>query len=400
MSVRRHAAFDLLRTLAVRSVVAAALLFGWNAATHAQSSSSRPARLELVIPDDISTVLPGDERRVIVRVAGLPPTVALVHCEVGDRYLVILPDGQLASVLTRDAIATDRPFVPLTKDELSRQLLDEFKGFRSKQTKRFVYIYNTSELFYIGTSRILETMYPAQFAYFERQGFDVREPIVPLVVIMFRSQQEYTEYTRMPEGVVAFYAGDSNRVLMYEQSRLSQVAPEVALKLAVGVVAHEGTHQILRNIGVQQRLSRWPMWLSEGMAEYFAPTQLGKDVRWKGVGRVHDLRMEELAAYVKAGGDRIKPGQTIRDTVTAQQLTSTGYASAWALTHYLAQRKQNKYFEIVREASRALPLVPISAADNERMFVKYFGDDFPALEAGMLKHLMALPFVPTSQNGR
>src|SRR5207244_578731 len=103
----------------------------------------------------------------------------------------------------------------------------------------------------------------------------------------------------------------TNWVIMYEMSKLAEVAPEIALKQAVSTVAHEGVHQVLFNIGVQQRLSRWPMWISEGLPEYFAPTDVTKDIRWKGVGTVNDLRMSELNRYVLAKG---LTGKTVHET--------------------------------------------------------------------------------------
>jgi hypothetical protein len=105
---------------------------------------------------------------------------------------------------------------------------------------------------------------------------------------MFRTEEEFHNYAPVPQGVVAYYDQITNRVVMFEQSDLVERVPEIAVKEAISTVAHEGTHQILHNIGVQQRLSRWPMWISEGLAEYFAPTSVDQRVRWKGAGQVHD----------------------------------------------------------------------------------------------------------------
>ena len=87
---------------------------------------------------------------------------------------------------------------------------------------------------------------------------------------------------------------------MYEQSKLAEVRPDLAVQQAISTIAHEGVHQILHNIGVQQRLSVWPMWLSEGLAEFFAPTTIGARLKWKGAGQVNDLRMFELEQYLKS----------------------------------------------------------------------------------------------------
>ena len=115
---------------------------------------------------------------------------------------------------------------------------------------------------------------------------------------MFRTQEEFEKYREVPPGLVAYYNGLSNHVVMFEQSKLAEVAPELAFKQAISTIAHEGVHQVLHNIGVQKRLSRWPVWMSEGLAEYFAPTELDRRVRWKGVGLVNDLRLHELSGVL------------------------------------------------------------------------------------------------------
>lgn len=375
-------------------------------AVPAWAQKPAPAKVQNSVPpkaDSASTaatkpeVKPGDGRRVLVKVDyESAPVVAKVHFQVEDELGVILPDGQFTDVLARDATPTERPFQAISKDALAKRLLegDFSKGdFQTKQTKRFLYIYNTSETFYIGTSRILETMYPGLFAYCKKQKLDVRDPDVPLVVIMFRTKNEFDAFKKMPDGVVAYYSGLTNQVVMYEQSRLSQVAPEIAVKLAISTVAHEGVHQILQNIGVQQRLSRWPMWISEGLPEYFSPTELGANIRWKGVGTVNDLRMRELETYVRVKQDSVRPGETILATVRSQNLTSTGYASAWALTHFLASRKQANFVAYLQEVSKLGPLETWSPDEGEAKFMKHFGGKLDELEGAELIHLRGLPYV-------
>ena len=350
----------------------------------AGAASSRPTRVEA-----------GAGRRVLVRSNSTSPVVGKVHCEIDDSMWVMLPDGALDEFRTRDVTPTDRPFVPFTKEELAERLASgRFKDFKTRISKgsHFVFVYNSSDTFFAGTSRILETMYPGLFAICKRQGLNVHEPEVPLVVIMFRTRDEFNAYQRMPDGVVAYYDGISNQVLMYEQSRLSEVMPEIAVKQAISTVAHEGVHQVLQNIGVQQRLSRWPMWLSEGLAEYFAPTELGKAVRWKGVGMVNDMRMKELELYIRATSNRIRNGDTVRATVKANNLTSTGYASAWSLTHYLGQRRQKDFYEYVKEVSELGPLERYTDEGSEALFKRHFGDDYAELETSLAKHLLGLPY--------
>lgn len=188
---------------------------------------------------------------------------------------------------------------------------------------------------------------------------------------------------------------------MYEQSPMWKVDPELAFKDTIATIAHEGAHQILANIGVQKRLSMWPMWLTEGLAEYLSPTSFGKNLRWKGAGATHDLRMSDLELYFKLRGLEETDAALINYTVSAYRLTSFSYASAWALTHYLAANDKKAFAAHLHEVSQREPLerpgdllegkiIP----QNLKLFTKHFGDDLPALEKQLIEHLKGLPYDP------
>lgn len=356
---------------------------------------ANPEDFGLTVPN--APPQPGAGRRVLVNSANVL-MVGRVYVEVGDRFIVLLPNGRLMSAPKLETTLTDRPFEPVTKEQLTAELANEqFKGFKTRSTRRYIYIYNTSEPFYKATSTILETMYPALFDYCKRQKLPVEEPEVPLVAIMFRTQEEFDKYRPMPDGVVAYYNGVSNHVVMYEQSRLAEIAPDLAVKQSISTIAHEGVHQILHNIGVQQRLSDWPMWISEGLPEYFAPTQVDKGVRWKGVGLMNDLRQYSLQQMLKQPGAVQTPGALVEQTVRAKDLDADGYALSWALVHYLARQQQANFFAYLREVSKMQPLED-EPADNLVLFKKHFGSDLAELQASMLKNLSKLPYVDPIAN--
>jgi hypothetical protein len=325
--------------------------------------------------------------------------VGRIHVRVGDAAIVLLPDGQLVGRKAGEYSPTERKFEPLDRDDLSKRLEAEFPDFKTKATNHYVYVYNSSEEFQFGASRILETMLPGVKGWADGAKIDVKNPAVPLVVVMFRTEAEFRRHRRLPAGVVAYYDPISNRVFMYEQSRLARVRPDLALGQAISTIAHGGVHQILHNIGVQQRLSVWPMWLSEGLAEFFAPTSVGAKLRWKGAGQVNDLRMFELEQYVRGKAAEESKGELVEHTVLAARLTSTGYASAWALVHYLAKYKRGELLALVREASQIGPLsgaTNVSSVGvvraNRDAFTKRFGEDFLELETKVVAHLKKLPY--------
>lgn len=342
----------------------------------------------------------GAGRRVVTTDEAGRSVVGKIHLEVGDQRIVLLPDGQLVVRPASQSPVTERPFKAAEMDALAAELTEStFKGFKTKQTNHYLYIYNTSDGFALAASRILETMFPGVNGYAKAQKIEVHDPEVPLVVIMFRTEDEFQKFRRMPDGVVAYYNILDNRVVMYEESQLYKVKPEMGLQQSISTIAHEGAHQILHNIGVQQRLSMWPMWLAEGFAEFFAPTIPGRGLRWKGAGQVNDLRMFELENYIKARSADTSDGQMIIDTVSAARLSSTGYAAAWSLTHFLAKTRRNEFHAYVNEVSKLGPLegsyrvvAPGIVPDNKALFAKHFGADNSELERRLVLHLQRLPY--------
>lgn len=341
----------------------------------------------------------GDKLSVTTTDDASNPVVGKLHVRIGQGAVILLPDGQLVPRKAGEFQPTDRKFEPLAKAALTERLRAEFPGFKIKATNHYLYVYDTSEDFELGTSRILETMLPGVKAYAEQCKIAVHDPPVPLVAVMFRTEGDFQKYRRLPDGVVAYYDGLSNRVFMYEQSQLAEVRPDLAVQQAIATVAHEGAHQILANIGVQQRLSVWPMWLSEGLAEFFAPTTTGARLKWKGAGQVNDLRMFELEQYLQDKAASEPKGEMVEHTILADRLSSQGYAAAWAITHYLAKNRRSEFNAYVREVSQLGPLSgaievtpPGVVRSNRQQFSKSFGDDFKQLEAKLVAHLRKQPY--------
>ena len=142
------------------------------------------------------------------------------------------------------------------------------------------------------------------------------------------------------------------------------------------------------------------MWLSEGLAEFFAPTKPGRRLHWKGAGQVNDLRMFELEQYIKGRSSDAPSGQMVEHTLLANQLTSTGYASAWALTHYLAKTRRAEFNAYVKQMSGLRPLEgftkvtpPGVVQENVTHFADHFGSDLADHENRIVLHLKKQAYV-------
>jgi hypothetical protein len=146
------------------------------------------------------------------------------------------------------------------------------------------------------------------------------------------------------------------------------------------------------------------MWISEGLAEFFAPTSTDNRARWMGAGQVNNMRMFELEQYLKAR-PADADGHLIEDSVVAARLTSTGYATSWALTHYLAKNHRVDFHKYVHDVSRLGPLEgdlrieqPGIIPGNRTLFEKHFGGDYAALEKRLVAHLSRLPYTDPFAN--
>ena len=381
-------------------LAAAALLlvFGtWSAAQSVRTTPSPRASL-LRLPDGVRIEYPADERVQTVDKAGRP-AIARVYLRAGATVIVLLPDGTLVQTQASKLAPTERPFKAIGKGDLIERLKKAFPEMDVRAAKGYVFVSNTSETFREVTERILTTMLPGIRRYAKKQKIATHDPEFPLVVLMFRTRAEFDRHKRVAKEIAAYYSPWTNHIVLYEETPMFRVNRQAAIGQTLSTIAHEGVHQILHNIGVQARLSKWPMWLSEGMAEYFAPTQPGKRFRWKGAGTVNDLRMLELEIFIKAKAFDAEPGSMIAQTVGATRLTSTGYASAWALTHYLATRQATTFDDLLRDLVTLRPLETVGTADgkgrvpaNLELFHKYFGEDDVKTERQLLRHLQRLPY--------
>src|SRR5690606_33610569 len=79
--------------------------------------------------------------------------------------------------------------------------------------------------------------------------------------------------------------------------------------------------------------------------------------------------------------------------ITASQLDSTGYAGAWALTHYLAERRKAQFLAYLERISQLGELETLSKEESLALFTEHFGEDFRKLEIDVIHHLQSLPYV-------
>ncbi|MBL4844100.1 MAG: DUF1570 domain-containing protein [Planctomycetes bacterium] len=163
-------------------------------------------------------------------------------------------------------------------------------------------------------------------------------------VRVFRTREDFDRYARetgtgISSGVVGYYRLDVKEIVLYYDPN----APESTLD----TLFHEGTH-LFCHLALGEQFYKLPHWVSEGIAEYFAPSQLDrnkKDLR-------HGLPAYDRLRYAR----RILKGQ--RPSLRGDLLGVTDYGSfgaaryslAWTLVHMLLEKpklgsKRPKYRE-------------------------------------------------------
>jgi hypothetical protein len=322
----------------------------------------------------------------------------------GDRPVVLLPDGRLG--WPSGQTFTDEPFHSESPDELAARLTQPggpFPDFAVYRTDHYVVLYEGTRRFAEASGNLLESLYTGLLKKLGEKGLDVHEAEFPLVAVIYRDEARFRATSALPPDVLAYYHVLSNRIFFYETSEKDQSAPDVAARKRPQTVAHEGTHQILMNIGVHPRLASWPPWLVEGLAEYFAPTITTKDGDWGGANRINPFHIATIRDLndplaIQLQGRGLIPPRIGRDPktplveylVARTELTPTDYALAWALTYYLANKRFDDFLAYLKDLGQRPPLARATPEDHLADFRRHFGHDLAKLDRAFQKYLASL----------
>lgn len=343
-----------------------------------------------------------DLERVVLQRDGQQRTVegrVLLTAQDGG-VLLMAPDGVLWAVPPDEQVervAQDRPFAPLTSDEISRQLLAELPaGFDVFQTAHYVICYDTSRAYAQWCGSLFERLYMAFTNFWRRRGFEIEEPDFPLVAVVFADREAYLRYSRPEvgdaiESIIGYYSLRSNRMVMYDltgsqaagrmprggtsTAQINALLAQPGASRQVATIVHEATHQIAYNCGLHTRYSDCPRWFSEGIAVYFETPDLTSARGWRGIGAVNTGRLVQFRKYL-----RHRPADSLETLLRDDERfldPTTGldaYAEAWSLTYFLLRRYPDKYIEYLRVLSDKEPLVEDGPQRRLLEFREIFGD--------------------------
>lgn len=312
--------------------------------------------------------------------------------------LAMLPDGRIVKINRQ--IYTEDPFQPVTMDALRDRLVGEsYQGYQSRQTDHYLILYRCSPKFAEASARLLESLYCGLVERLTRLGFEVKPAEFPLVAIIHASEKDFRDRRTIDADVQAYYEIMSNQVHFYEQSEVQREDPMWEAMRKPQTVAHEGTHQVLNNIGIQPRMAEWPLWLVEGLAELAASnTETSRDGGWVGLSRVNQLHIatlddleDDLTQQSGANG-RVRVGadwgrSMVEYLVSRDQLQPTDYALAWTLTHFLANERTAEFIAFLKDMGQRVPGAARVPSQDLDTFRKHFGDGLLRSDAPLRKHI-------------
>ena len=198
-------------------------------------------------------------------------------------------------------------------------------------------------------------------------SFLLKRPLTtrsPTRLIIFSNERQFAPY-RPNESAVAFYLPglDRDHIVM---SRFDPTATQL--------VVHEYVHLILRHTG-----GRYPIWLNEGLAEFFS-TMVPESGRMT-IGEVPPARLQALLT-----GSLIPVAQLLAvgpesPEYNTRTHSGTFYAQSWALTHMILAE------DTYRTRSDAFLQMVAKGASSSAAFMQLYGKTPAIVERDLRNYL-------------
>ncbi|REJ67464.1 MAG: DUF1570 domain-containing protein [Planctomycetota bacterium] len=323
-----------------------------------------------------------------------------VEVEAQDGGLLVMDRGGKLWTITaeeKQQHTTDEiPFAAHTPEEIGRTLLEELPdGFQVHTTAHYVILYDTSRSYARWCGTLLERLYGTFNNFWKRKGFELVEPELPMVAVVFAERENFRRYMQADIGrsssIVGYYNLINNRVAMYdltgvqrdrvagqrERSRaeIDKILARPEAGMTVATIVHEATHQIAFNCGLQRRLADVPFWLSEGVAMYFETPNLASSGGWRGIGKINPSRLSRFRSYQsERGPDSLRELLRTDERLQNSEGVLEAYAESWALVHFLLKRYPDEFVEYMQMLSQKTPLVRSTPEERLEEFEQIFGN--------------------------
>ena len=200
-------------------------------------------------------------------------------------------------------------------------------------------------------------------AYTRRTEGFARRLTARMPLYLFRDPEDYYRAGAVPGSAGSFVVDRDGKGKLLVLAG-PQVHPGVW-----ATMQHEGFHQFVHAV-----IGDVPVWVNEGLAEYFGEGLFTGDDYLTGV--VRPERLAELRGYIR--DRRLRPFMDLMRTNLREwnsNLSGVNYTQAWSMVHFLAHgspRYQKAFGTFLSEISRGVPW--------ERAWTEQFGGDVSAFE--------------------
>lgn len=369
------------------AVVLATLLLGWSC----------------TLADEVVIRHEDRELKLIGEILVTAQDNGILFLDVAGKLWLVQPDAILSRV-----DGDTRP-QPLSKKEMAERVLGTLPtGFRTETTDHFVIAYNTERVYakYIGG--LYERLLRGFSNHWKtKRKWKLDEPTEPLVAIIFRNFAEYAAFVKRdigiepPQSMVAYYNIMTNQVVMYDLTselgpagqavdsdrQILEILSSPNAQAMIMTIIHEGTHQLMCNLGMQRRLAATPLWVSEGLAMYFEPPDLSSNSGWRAIGQVNYVRLVTFRQNLAKGQ---RAANYFTEMLTSDQVFQTPeqlldrYAEAWAFNYFLLNKHSAKYVDYLKFLSEKEPLIEDSPETRLAEFQRFFPMGLDKLEMEFL----------------
>ena len=173
-----------------------------------------------------------------------------------------------------------------------------------------------------------------------------------------------------------------------DERRIAEVLSNPRAIPMVATVIHEGTHQLMFNMGMQTRFSDTPLWINEGLAMYFETPDLSNPRGWRAIGQINPMRIGRFRQLIgtrdsKSLGTMLSSDTKFRDP----NLALDAYAEAWAFNYFLLNKYPEEYVNFLKHMSKKPRLKYDTPETRLNEFLQFFKQDLPALDREFVQYI-------------
>ncbi|MEZ6092662.1 MAG: DUF1570 domain-containing protein [Pirellulaceae bacterium] len=309
----------------------------------------------------------------------------------------------------------DEELPSIKHDALGEQIVADLpQGFKVETTDHWVIAYNTERIYAKYLGGLYERLYRGYLKYWKsKRKWEQQDPDRPLVAIIFSSFDEYARFVKKdlgidpPNSMVAYYNLMTNRVVMYDLTstlagnsntpqndrQITEILSNPNALAMVATIIHEGTHQLMFNTGMQERLAATPVWVNEGLAMFFEVPDMRNNQGWRAIGQINGLRLTAFRLALQNGTRKenslvqmLSEDSGFRDP--AQLLDC--YAEAWAFNYFLLNRYGDEFTAYLKFLSEKKPLIEDTAEKRLEDFKKFFDKPLEELDQEFVQYILRL----------